>query len=111
MHQYLDSDGSGTSEACVSSSIGKERIAAATQWLKDNGKRGIIGETAGGVNSQCIAALQGMLQSMVDNSDVWTGVLFWAAGDWWGDYMYSFQPPDGPGYTGILPQVKKYLQI
>ena len=31
MHQYLDSDGSGTSATCVSSTIGQERIQAATQ--------------------------------------------------------------------------------
>jgi len=82
MHQYLDSDGSGTATACVSSTIGKERIAVATQWLKDNKKKGILGETAGGANSQCIAALSGMLQNMLDNSDVWTGWMWWAAGPW-----------------------------
>ena len=36
MHQYLDSDGSGTSDQCVSSTIGAERIAAATSWLQEN---------------------------------------------------------------------------
>jgi endoglucanase len=80
MHQYLDSDGSGTSTACVSSTIGKERLEAATAWLKANGKKGILGETAGGSNSQCITALQGMLGYMADNSDVWTGWLWWGAG-------------------------------
>ncbi|PYI05518.1 glycoside hydrolase, partial [Aspergillus sclerotiicarbonarius CBS 121057] len=38
MHQYLDSDGSGTSSTCVSSTIGAERIASATTWLRENGK-------------------------------------------------------------------------
>jgi aryl-phospho-beta-D-glucosidase BglC (GH1 family) len=73
MHQYLDTDGSGTSEACVSSTIGQERVREATQWLKANGKRAILGETAGGANAQCIAALTGMLSYMASNSDVWTG--------------------------------------
>jgi len=58
MHQYLDGDGSGTSATCVSSTIGQERIPAATQWLKSNGKLGIIGEFAGGVNSRCETAAQ-----------------------------------------------------
>ena len=53
MHQYLDSDGSGTSSTCVSSTIGAERIADATTWLQTNGKKGIIGEFAGGANSVC----------------------------------------------------------
>ena len=66
MHQYLDGDGSGTSAICVSSTIG-QRIPAATQWLKSNGKLGIIGEFAGGANSQCEMAAQGMLSYMDSN--------------------------------------------
>ncbi|KAK6080521.1 extracellular endoglucanase [Seiridium cupressi] len=88
MHQYLDSDGSGTSASCVSTTIGKERLADATAWLKANNKKAILGETAGGSNSQCISALDGMLSYMQDNSDVWTGWLWWGGGPWWGDYIY-----------------------
>ncbi|KAK4145114.1 glycoside hydrolase [Dichotomopilus funicola] len=109
MHQYLDTDGSGTHEECVSSTIGQERIQAATQWLKDNGKLGIIGEFAGGANSQCIDAITGMLSYMSDNSDVWTGWLWWGGGPWWGDYMYSMEPPSGVAYTGVLPSILPYL--
>jgi endoglucanase len=89
MHQYLDSDGSGTSEVCVSGTIGQERLREATAWLKASGKRAILGETAGGANAQCIAALTGMLSYMADNADVWTGWLWWGGGPWWGTYMYS----------------------
>jgi endoglucanase len=80
-----------------------------TKWLKDNGKKGILGETAGGANSQCISALTGMLQSMLDNSDVWTGWLYWSAGPWWADYMFSMEPPSGTAYTGVLPSIKKFV--
>ncbi|KAI0381544.1 glycoside hydrolase family 5 protein [Hypomontagnella monticulosa] len=109
MHQYLDSDGSGTSEACVSATIGKERLADATAWLKANGKKGIIGETAGGPNAQCISAVQGMLQYMKDNSDVWTGWLWWGAGPWWADYMYGMEPPTGTAYTKVLPSLTQFI--
>ncbi|RWA11639.1 hypothetical protein EKO27_g3469 [Xylaria grammica] len=109
MHQYLDSDGSGTSASCVSSTIGKERLQAATEWLKANGKKGILGETAGGSNSQCIAALQGMLGHMADNSDVWRGWLWWGAGPWWGNYIYGMEPPSGSAYTSILPSLAQYI--
>jgi endoglucanase len=44
MHQYLDSDGSGTSATCVSTTIGSSRLEAATAWLKSAGKVGILGE-------------------------------------------------------------------
>ncbi|KAI1765874.1 glycoside hydrolase family 5 protein [Hypoxylon sp. FL1150] len=109
MHQYLDTDGSGTSENCVSATIGAERLAAATAWLKANGKKGLIGETAGGANAQCIAAVQGLLQHMADNADVWTGWLWWGAGPWWGTYMYGIEPPSGIAYTGVLPSLADYI--
>jgi endoglucanase len=50
MHQYLDSDGSGTSPTCVSSTIGAERLADATTWLQSNGLRGFLGEIGTGSN-------------------------------------------------------------
>lgn len=42
MHQYLDSDGSGTHAECVSSTIGADRIKAATEWLRANKKIGYV---------------------------------------------------------------------
>jgi endoglucanase len=42
MHQYLDSDGSGTHAECVSSTIGAERLTAATEWLRANKKIGYV---------------------------------------------------------------------
>ncbi|KAJ5174979.1 CAZyme family GH5 [Penicillium canariense] len=110
MHQYLDSDGSGTSETCVSTTIGKERVTAATQWLIDNGKVGILGEFAGGVNNQCKSAITGMLDYLADNSDVWKGAMWWAAGPWWGTYIFSIEPPSGVAYTGMLSTLQPYFQ-
>ncbi|KAK4863995.1 hypothetical protein LT330_010205 [Penicillium expansum] len=109
MHQYLDSDGSGTSETCVSSTIGQERVVAATQWLKDNGKKAFLGEFAGGANFVCQSAVTGMLDYLQANSDVWLGASWWSAGPWWGDYMYSFEPPSGVGYTYYMSLLKKYF--
>ncbi|KAK4209136.1 glycoside hydrolase superfamily [Rhypophila decipiens] len=109
MHQYLDSDGSGTSTACVSSTIGTERLQAATNWLKANNKKGLLGETAGGANAQCIGALTGMLSYMAANSDVWTGWLWWGGGPWWGDYIYGMEPPSGTAYTKVLPSLVPYI--
>ncbi|KAJ5131064.1 CAZyme family GH5 [Penicillium bovifimosum] len=109
MHQYLDSDGSGTHEECVSQTIGEERLTSATQWLKDNGKVAVIGEFAGGVNDDCKAAITGMLDYMGENSDVWLGAVWWAAGPWWNDYMYSMEPPSGAAYTGMMSTLEPYL--
>lgn len=103
MHQYLDSDGSGTNGTCVSPTIGAERLVSATNWLKNNGIRGFLGEFGGGANADCISAIQGMLCSM-QQSGVWIGALWWAAGPWWGDYFLSIEPPSGPAVAQILPE-------
>ncbi|KAF2642292.1 endoglucanase-like protein precursor [Massarina eburnea CBS 473.64] len=109
MHQYLDTDGSGTNEACVNATILSDRLAAATQWLKDNKKQGFLGEFAAGTNDQCISALEDGLKYLGDNADVWYGAAWWAAGPWWGDYMYSMEPTSGPAWTTILPKIKSYF--
>ncbi|KAI9147586.1 Endoglucanase 3 [Paramyrothecium foliicola] len=109
MHQYLDSDGSGTNAQCVSRTIGAERLSTATKWLRDNGKLGILGEYAGGANDVCKAAITGLLDHLKENSDVWTGALWWAAGPWWGDYMYSFEPPSGTAYLYYDSLLRKYV--
>jgi len=108
MHQYLDSDSSGTSATCVSADIGVQRVVGATNWLRANGKVGIIGEFAGGANSVCQQAVTGLLDHLQANSDVWMGAVWWAAGPWWADYIYSFEPPSGTGYTSYNSILKKY---
>ncbi|TDL25485.1 endoglucanase [Rickenella mellea] len=109
MHQYLDSDGSGTSPTCVSPTIGAERLAAATAWLKANNLKGFLGEIGAGSNSACISAVSGALCSM-QQSGVWIGALWWAAGPWWGTYFQSIEPPSGVAISQILPQaLKPYL--
>jgi len=103
MHQYLDSDSSGTSATCVSSTIGAERLANATTWLKQNNLKGFLGEMGAGSNPTCIAAVSGALCSM-QQSGAWIGALWWAAGPWWGTYFQSIEPPSGAAIPSILPQ-------
>ncbi|KAG8724647.1 hypothetical protein FRC09_016192 [Ceratobasidium sp. 395] len=107
MHQYLDSDGSGTSGTCVSSTILAERLAAATSWLKANNFKGFLGEVGAGSNDACIAAIKGGLCAM-QQSGVWLGVSWWAAGPWWGNsYFTSIEPPSGAAIARILPEALK----
>jgi endoglucanase len=103
MHQYFDSDGSGTSATCVSSTIGSERVKAATQWLKDNKKLGILGEFAGGANLVCESAVIDLLKYMGQNTEVWLSGLWWGGGPWWKNYIYGMEPPSGGAYKAILP--------
>ena len=52
-HQYLDSNSSGGSSTCVSPTIGRERLTPFVRWLRENRKKGFIGEFAGGANATC----------------------------------------------------------
>jgi endoglucanase len=98
VHQYLDSDGSGSSPGIVSPTIGAERVAGFTQWLRANQRRGFLGEFAvanstigGGIGDE---AINNLLSHLEQNSDVWLGWAWWSAGPWWGDYMFSLEPID-----------------
>ena len=86
------------------------RALSATNWLRQNGKKGIIGEFAGGANDQCKQAVQGMINHLKQNSDVWQGAIWWSAGPWWGDYMYSFEPNSGVAYPYYNSVLKTALQ-
>jgi len=103
MHQYLDTDGSGTSATCVSSNVGVQRLQAATNWLNDHNLKGFLGEMGAGSNADCITAVKGALCHM-QQSQVWIGFLWWAAGPWWGNYFQSIEPPNGPSIADVLPQ-------
>ncbi|KAG9019908.1 hypothetical protein FRB90_000039 [Tulasnella sp. 427] len=104
MHQYLDSDGSGTSPDCVSSTVGVERLTDATNWLTSHGFKGFLGEIGAGSNDTCIAALKGAFSYMQQPGSPWLGVTWWAAGPWWGTYYQSMEPPNGPAVARILPE-------
>lgn len=106
VHQYLDGDASGQSDQCMSTTIGSERLREFTGWLKQNGKRGFLGEFAGGRNATCYAALDNMLTYIDSNADVWLGWTYWAAGPWWGDYMFTLEPVNGTDRPQMVPLSK-----
>jgi endoglucanase len=95
VHEYMDEDTSGTNEACVSRTIGSERLKTFTAWLREHGQKGFLGEFGGARNDTCYAALDDMLGYIDQNQDVWLGWTYWAAGPWWGEYMFTLEPLDG----------------
>lgn len=80
VHQYLDSDSSGTNINCVSATIGSERMQAFTQWLRDNNRKGFLGEMGGGRDPTCVAAIDDILSFIGQNDDVYVGWAYWAGG-------------------------------
>jgi endoglucanase len=55
----------------------------------------VLGEVAGADNPTCQAAIDQMLAYLSANRDVWVGWTWWAAGPWWGSYMFSLEPQGG----------------
>ena len=101
VHQYMDSDGSGTSATIANndSQIGVSRLSTFTNWLKENNRKGFLGEFAvansvvGGAASQIgDEVVDNMLSYMEANSDVWLGWTWWASGPWWGEYLFTLEP-------------------
>ena len=113
VHQYLDSDSSGTSDQVVSTTIGVERLTDFTNWLITNNRKAFLGEFAvanssiGNASNQIgDEAIQNMLDYMVANSEVWTGFTWWAGGPWWGDYMFTIEPTNiGTGNQADQPSM------
>jgi len=95
LHQYLDSNFSGTNPQCRNETIGAKALERVTQWLVQHGKRGFLGEFGGGADPVCLAALNGMLEKMAEQRGAWIGWTYWAAGAWPASYFTSVQPVNG----------------
>lgn len=95
IHQYLDSDSSGSKEGCSGERIGRERLEGVTRWLREQRAQAILGEFGVDQSATCLAALDDLLGFLRENGDVWVGWNYWAGGDWWGDYALSVQPDKG----------------
>jgi endoglucanase len=122
MHQYMDSNGSGTSAAINNNDplTGVERLTAATAWLKTNGIKGFLGEF--GVDNSIInganpndpstlgnEVLNNMIQYMEANSDAWTGFAAWGGGPWWANNsLFHIDPVNGQDEP-IMDVLQQYL--
>jgi endoglucanase len=116
VHQYLDSNGSGTSASIggkvsptdaandpTPANLGVDRLTAFTNWLHAHNLKGFLGEFAvanssigTGVNQIGDETLQNMLNYMQANSDVWQGFTWWGGGPWWANnYLFRLDPVNG----------------
>ena len=98
------SSGNGCSE-----SVGVYRVTAVTQWLRTNGYRGFLGEFGAAPTQTCYRAVDNLLTYLGENSDVWFGCTWWAAGPWWGDYPMSIEPIDGTEDAPMTTLLERHL--
>jgi endoglucanase len=107
VHQYLDGNQDGTGDVCTAD--GGTVLAAFTQWLRRNGRRGFLGEFGGSADPSCLAAIDRMLAYINANADVWVGWTVWADGPWWKWASYNVGPrPDGQN-SPQMEVLKKHL--
>jgi endoglucanase len=109
LHQYLDSDSSGSGSACVSETIGAERLAQATAWLREGGYRAVLGEFGAPANETCLRAMDNLLAYVGDNADVWLGWAAWAGGPWWGESLLSVEPRANGKERAQMMVLRRYL--
>ncbi|HEX4766491.1 MAG TPA: cellulase family glycosylhydrolase, partial [Lichenihabitans sp.] len=113
VHQYLDSDGSGTHANVVSANIGVQRLQAITQWAENTGNRLFLGEFGVAADATSLMAMSNMLAYMDQHTGAWQGATYWAAGPWWGSYMYSAEPSNGvdAAQMTVLDQYKHVAAV
>ncbi|PTQ12342.1 cellulase [Sphingomonas oleivorans] len=108
VHQYFDHNFSGTSKSCRSATIGVEKIAPVTAWLRLHGYRGFLGEFGVSTNPVCLRALERVLAHLTKNDDVWLGWTYWAGGPWLGKYPFNVSARDGAKEE--TPQLKLLMR-
>jgi len=96
MHQYLDSDGSGTHPDFLSVPDSVATLSGFTAWLLANHKTAFLGEIGVTSAAGALADLSAMMQYMHANPTAWTGISYWTAGQWYpANYMFSVEPMNG----------------
>lgn len=98
VHVYFDNDASGSykksyEEELASPTTGITRFAPFLKWLKDNNKRGFVGEY--GVpddDPRWLVTLDVFLKHLQENCINGT---YWAAGPRWGKYRLAVEPRNG----------------
>ena len=81
-HLYLDDNANGNGD-CLSETIGVERVRVFTDWLRANGKVGVLGEIGAIATERCRAAVTRTIRFLEDEAfDVMLGWTWWSAGVW-----------------------------
>ena len=92
-HQYMDGDFSGQHPTCERAGEARDAIRAVSEWLRKQGRKGLLGEFGGSSDKACVEGLRGMTRAVAEDADVWMGWTYWAAGEWWPeDEPLNIQP-------------------
>ncbi|MDR3411208.1 MAG: glycoside hydrolase family 5 protein [Formivibrio sp.] len=102
VHQYADTDFSGTKTECVNPQRLETIMAEISSWSVKYKQPLFLGEFGTSNSQACLVALGAIIAPMKSKT-VWRGWTYWASGRWWGNYPLSIQP----GVNGeMMPQMK-----
>lgn len=99
MHEYLDSDFSGSHAVCAGS--GSSPMTGATSWASTNGFKIWIGEIGWSTDVSCPSDATTLMSYFTSNEPTYMGWAYWVGGSsaFYGIYMYTVVPsgyPTGP---------------
>ncbi len=102
VHQYFDDNFSGTSPTCGAAARVAPALTQVAAWARSHRVRLMLGEFGVSRRPECVEALDGALAAIERDRDVWYGWTYWAAGAWWGNYMFNIQTPDEAPQARVL---------
>lgn len=111
-HCYFDNDNSGRylssyDESYINSQTGIQKVKPFIDWLKENGKRGFVGEFGiPKTDTRWLPVLDNFLKYLTANN---ISGSYWAAGQWWKNYPLSLHPIAGNDQPQMMVYAK-YLQ-
>lgn len=99
MHEYLDSDFSGTHAVCAG--FGSSPMTGAVSWAQTNGVKIHIGEIGWSQDASCPADATALMSYFSSNQLTVIGWAYWVGGSqaFYGGYVYTVSPtgyPTGP---------------
>ena len=92
VHQYADSDHSGTHGDCISADTFNKKFQSISAWAQQNKQRLFLGEFGVPATAECLVVLERFLNLTKEN--MWKGWSYWAAGRWWGSYPLAINTND-----------------
>jgi len=105
VHQYLDSDNSGTHSNCVTDNTAG--LASLQSTLASAGRQAILSETGGGSSdSSCLTDVCAEIAYINNHSGQFLGYTGWSAGSFDTSYVLSLTPTYSNGKWTDVPLMK-----
>lgn len=99
VHQYFDSDTTGTHVDCSQNEVSTFQNLAS--YLKSIGRKAFVGELGGGNVQDCVDLIGASLDVLISNKDVFMGWTSWSAGTFPASYPLS-EVPNSDGSDTML---------